>query len=168
VLYEDKQYFGRLTKVSDFDKTNKVQATNHRCSRFKMINDIQKAEKMSLQILSPLPGLREGDGGWVQIYNKLNYRISSLGLCRREIIHNEPAGGQNLYRKKGEGAKVLAYGKLQLLLLVSRLHFPSENRKSCPPEKGGFTPSKRSPRAATAWSARENSALCGVRQGICP
>ena len=61
VLYEDKQYFGRLTKVSDFDKTNKVQATNHRCSSFMILDDIQKAEQMSSQILSPLPGLREGE-----------------------------------------------------------------------------------------------------------
>ena len=54
------------------------------------LDDIQKAEQMSSQILSPLPGLREGGGGWVLIYNMLNYRISSSGLCRREIIYISP------------------------------------------------------------------------------
>ncbi len=57
---------------------------------------------------------------------------------------------RNLYlalrdrRSRGVKERILAFGKLQLLLLGSRLHFPSENRKSCSPAKGGFTPSKRS------------------------
>ena len=34
-------------------------------------------------------------------------------------------------RARGVKERVLAFGKLQLLLVGSRLHFPSENRKSC-------------------------------------
>ena len=39
---------------------------------------------------------------------------------------------------KGRQERVLAFGKLQLLLVGSRLHFPSENRKSYSPLKGRF------------------------------
>jgi hypothetical protein len=64
----------------------------------------------------------------------------------------------------GEGAKVLAFGKLQLLLLGLRLHFPSENRKSCPPDIISATPSKQSPGRCLfeAQKGIPHSAECGL------
>ena len=67
----------------------------------------------------------------------LNYRISSSGRYGREIACMQPQEGEisvEIARSKSardDRAQILAYGKLQLLLLGSRLHFPSENRKSC-------------------------------------
>ena len=79
-----------------------------------ILDDIQKAEQMSSQILSPLPGLREGGGGWVPICRFKIMRISTKSLCGRAITCMHPQEGQNsekqltdraicdiIYKKKG-------------------------------------------------------------------
>ena len=75
--------------------------------------------------------------GWCPSLKSQNYWISSSGRGRREVFCISPKKKFNLCRiaaceaRGGDRAQILAFGKLQLLLFGLRLHFPSENRKSC-------------------------------------
>ena len=84
---------------------------------------------------SRLTGRGRGMGTDLQIQNYEDIGKTSIWVQNYLYV---PAGRRRLYRKTrarrprgGDRAQILACGKLQLLLLGSRLHFPSENRKSC-------------------------------------
>jgi len=124
----------------------KASYISHRRSRYIAIieNDIQNAEQRCSLSLTPPFGLRREGGRDVPICINKIMRISLKSLCRRKIFSTYPQEVRNRYmalralRALGVKERVLAFGKLQLLLLGSRLHFPSENRQSCTSLKGRF------------------------------
>ena len=73
------------------------------------------------------PKVARGEGAKISPKGK----ILLLPNCRRGVASLKRRG-------RASFACGVAFGKLQLLLVGSRLHFPSENRKSYSPLKGRF------------------------------